>query len=248
MTARVGALWRHPIKSHGREALDRVTLTAGATIPWDRRWAVAHDATEVPDTGWAPCRNFTRGAQAPQLMAIDATANTAAGTVTLRHPQRPDLTFDPDHEAEAFLGWVRPLMPENRAAPARIVRAADRGMTDTDFASISLLSAASNADLAARMGQDIDLRRWRGNIVLDGLEPWAERDWIGRTLSIGDARLEVREHIVRCRATTANPATGERDADTLGALKAAFDHQEFGVYAVVTQGGDIALGDPVVLA
>lgn len=47
MTARVGAIWRHPIKAHGREALGRVILTEGETIPWDRRWAVAHEQARV---------------------------------------------------------------------------------------------------------------------------------------------------------------------------------------------------------
>jgi len=31
MTATVSGLWRHPIKSHGREALKAVVLTAGCT-------------------------------------------------------------------------------------------------------------------------------------------------------------------------------------------------------------------------
>ncbi|HEY9037493.1 MAG TPA: MOSC N-terminal beta barrel domain-containing protein [Roseovarius sp.] len=243
MTARVGAIWRHPIKAHGREPLERIALTEGDTIPWDRSWAVAHEESGACDTGWAPCQNFTRAAKAPQLMAINAALDEATGTVTLRHPGRPALTFRPGRDTQAFLDWVRPLMPENRAAPARIVQATERGITDTDFASISIVNSASNHDLSEKMGQDLDVLRWRGNIVLDGLSPWVERNWIGKTLQIGDAKLEVREHIVRCRATTANPATGERDADTLGALETHRGDQEFGVYAVVTQGGNIAVGD-----
>ena len=41
----VAELWRHPIKSHGRETLDAVEFTAGACMPWDRHWAVTHDET-----------------------------------------------------------------------------------------------------------------------------------------------------------------------------------------------------------
>ena len=37
-------LWRHPIKGHGVEAVGAVTLAAGATMPWDRVWAIAHEA------------------------------------------------------------------------------------------------------------------------------------------------------------------------------------------------------------
>jgi len=45
----VRALWRHPIKSHGREALTSVTLTAGQAMPGDRLWAVARN--RAPDRG-----------------------------------------------------------------------------------------------------------------------------------------------------------------------------------------------------
>ncbi|MCZ4352540.1 MOSC domain-containing protein [Roseovarius aestuarii] len=241
----VSALWRHPIKAHGREALDQVHLFKGQTMPWDRRWAVAHEGAKATGSDWAPCANFSRAAKVAQLMAIEARSDEAAGTVTLSHPDRPDLTFAPDSESAAFLDWVRPLMPADRAQSTAILSAADRGMTDTDFASISVMNTASHADLCQRMDQDLSMQRWRGNIHLDGFAPWAERDWIGRTLKIGTTRLDVREHIVRCMATAANPATGQRDADLLGALKAQFGHQEFGVYAVVIEGGTVAVGDPV---
>uniref|UniRef100_UPI003B529521 MOSC domain-containing protein n=1 Tax=Roseovarius indicus TaxID=540747 RepID=UPI003B529521 len=241
----VAALWRHPIKGHGRETLDRVTLTEGQTMPFDRRWAIAHEAARADGSEWAPCAEFSRGAKVPALMAIDATTDEATGTVTLTHPDRPDLTFDPETEARAFLDWVRPLMPENRAQSTRIVRVEGRGMTDTDFPSISLINLASNEALAEKMGQDLSPLRWRGNIHLTGLPAWAEFDWVGKTIRIGTAELEVREPIVRCLATTANPATGARDADTLGALKSFCGHQDFGIYAVVTKTGDITTGDTV---
>ncbi|PJN96536.1 molybdenum cofactor biosysynthesis protein, partial [Amaricoccus sp. HAR-UPW-R2A-40] len=41
----------------------------------------------------------------------------------------------------------------------------------------------------------------------------------------------------------ANPDTGVIDADTLGALRAGWGAQEFGVYAEVIAGGRVTLGD-----
>lgn len=245
MTSRVAALWRHPIKSHGREPLDQVTLTAGQTMPWDRRWAVAHELAKADNSAWSPCAEFSRGAKAASLMAIDAQSDPQAGTVTLSHPDRPDLTFDPDGQAQAFLDWVRPLMPVNRAQSTRLVRVPGRGMTDTDYPSVSLLNLASNDAITQAMDQDISPLRWRGNIHLSGLPAWAEFDWIGHTLRIGEAEVQVREPIKRCMATTANPATGQRDADTLGTLNTRFGHQNFGVYAEVVKSGDIATGDTI---
>ena len=57
MQARVSALWRHPIKGHGVEAVHATTFTPGGTMPWDRVWAIAHEAAKVPPGrgAWAPC-------------------------------------------------------------------------------------------------------------------------------------------------------------------------------------------------
>ena len=116
---------------------------------------------------------------------------------------------------------------------------------DTYYSQLGVGRGASNADLAAKMGADVSPLRWRCNIHLDGLAPWAEFDLIGKTLRIGTAEMIVREPIRRCLATTANPATGVRDLDTLAALNKNWDHQDFGIYAEVITGGTLALGDQI---
>ncbi len=250
--ARVARLYRHPIKGVGVEAVAATTLASGATMPWDRVWAVAHDAAKVApgDAAWAPCVNFSRGARTAALMAVRAETDEAAARVTLRHPARPDITvaLDQPGDAAALVAWLGPLHAAGRARPAFVVRAAARGMTDSDFPSISILNAASLAALGQRLGRPLAMERFRGNVWLGGLAPWREFDWIGRTLRLGDATLVVRERITRCKATTVNPETGVGDADTLGALEAGWGHQDFGVYAEVTAGGAVRLDDVAALA
>lgn len=251
MMAAVAALWRHPIKSHGRESLESVTLAAGQTMPWDRHWAVLHDSArfDAATPAWVPCTSFMTGTRTPALAALWSTLDEAAQEVTLTHPDLGTLRFAPDDPEEAahFLEWIAPLCPEDRARPAGIARVAGRGMTDTYYPSISLMSVASHKAVAARLSPDLAPERWRGNIWIDGTPEWSEFDWIGRTLQVGAAVLEVREPIQRCLHTAANPRTGDRDADTLGALEAGWGHRDFGVYAEVIEGGRVALGDSVVL-
>jgi len=242
MSPRVTGLWRHPIKSHGREALTRTRLTAGATMPWDRTWAVAHDAAPIDGTDWAPCANFSRGAKAPALMAINAALDEATETLTLSHPDLPDLTFQPDTDPQALIAWTKPLMPEGRAHSARIIRVPGRGMTDTDYPSVSIGNMASHRVIEARLDQRLSEKRWRANIWFDGMPPWEEGDWIGRTVRLGGAEIAIREAVVRCLATTANPDTGKRDADTLSVLN---EGREFCVYGEVVATGDIVMGDPI---
>ncbi|MCB2093873.1 MAG: MOSC domain-containing protein [Rhodobacteraceae bacterium] len=245
MTGKLAAIYRHPLKSHGRERLETVMLAAGREVPWDRHWAVAHDAARLTEGAWNPCANFSRGAKAPGLMAINARLDEGAERLTLSHPERAELTFRPDDpdEAARFIDWVRPISPTDRALPARIYTVKGRSMTDTDYPSVSLIGLASNRALGEYMGMDLSPLRWRANLWVEHLRPFEEQDWIGQQVCLGEAVLHVEEPIVRCLATAANPDTGQRDADTLKALNAMRGHQQFGVYARVIKGGAIHIGD-----
>lgn len=244
MSGTVISLWRHPIKSHGREALDAVTLSTGMTMPGDRVWAVAHEASKADGTEWAQCVNFSRVSKVPALMAITACLDETNRRITLSHPDRPDLTFEPDKDETVFLDWVRPLMPENRAQSNRIISVPGRGMTDSDFPSVTLCNMASHRAVEERLGQSLSIHRWRGNVWFDGFPDWQEFDWMGREVQIGQAVFRVRERTDRCPSTTTNPATGVRDADTLGALE-HWGHRDFSVRAEVIKSGELKIGDPV---
>lgn len=245
MTARLALITSHPIKSHGREDLASVRLLAGEALPWDRFWAVAHEAAKLRD-GWSPCVNFSRGARAPALMAITCQFNEQTRSITLHHPAQASLTFRPDaaEDLPGFLAWVTPLNPPERAQPQRIT-SAGRGMTDSDWPSVSILSLSSLAELSSRIGIDLSPHRFRGNLWIEGWAPWVEWNFLGRSLQIGDAVLEVRERITRCKATTVDVATGQPAGDTLASLQTLYGHQDFGLYAEVITPGDIALGQEV---
>ena len=245
MTGTLAHIWRHPIKAHGVEALETVALITGQTMPWDRRWAVAHELSKADGSEWISCGNFSRGAKCPSLMAIMAKLDEAAEILTLTHPDLPEITIKPDTDSDAFLNWVRPIMPADKTASARIIRAATQGMTDSAFASISLNNLASNRAIGEKIGMDLSPMRWRGNLWFDGLEPWEEFDWVGKRVRIGAVEIDIKERITRCMATTVNPETGKRDAATLDALQDNWDHKQFGVYGVVVTSGRIALGDGI---
>lgn len=248
MTARVAHLVRHPIKSAGYEAVETAALVPGAAFPFDRVWAVAHAAARLtePPT-WAPKLQFLRGWGSADLMAISCSSAPEEGRVTLSHPHLASANFCPDDPADAarLIDWLRPLWPENRPEPARVIRVPGQAMTDQDQPLISINSTTSLRDLSARMGQDLSIHRFRGNIWIEGLSPWGELNLVGQEITIGTARLRVEEPIGRCRATGANPVTGQQDADTMGALEAGYGHTDFGVFARVVDGGTVALGDEV---
>lgn len=245
MMGSVAEIWRHPIKSHGRENLNKVALSTGQTMPWDRVWAVAHEASKADDSAWSNCSNFTRGAKAPLLMAITARFDENTEIVTLSHPDLVDLQFSPDDAPQDLIDWSAPLVPQNRASSARIVRVKGRGLTDTEYPSISIGNLATHTAVERQIGHEISHHRWRTNIWIDGFTAWDEFNWVGRNLRIGTTDFVIRARVGRCLATTANPETGARDVDTLNALKEGWGHTDFCVYGEVIKSGNIAVGNQI---
>lgn len=247
MTIALAHIYRHPIKSHGSEHLDQVTLTTEQTLPWDRVWGVAHTATDIDGSEWAHCRNFTRGAANGALMAIKCTFDETTQEITLTHPDLDPITANPDTDGPAIVEWASALAIEGRMGPSRVLRAAKskdgRGFTDQSDPYISLLNLTSLKALGQKAGREMSPLRFRGNLWFDGAAPWEEFDWLGKRLSLGGAVLQVEDRIDRCRATEANPDTGKRDINTLSLLKDGWDHRDFGVFARVVQTGPVALGD-----
>ena len=177
-------------------------------------------------------------------MAINASLDISNEQVTLSHPELENIVIHPENNSDELINWVSPLMPSNRSQSERVVRVAGRGMTDTDYPSVSINSISSHQAVENKLGHHLDSRRWRGNLWFEGLAPWEEFDWIGKNLRIGTVELFVEERIERCLATTANPVSGIRDVDTLKALNSR-GHQDFGVYAIIKKSGILALGDKV---
>lgn len=245
---RIASLWRYPIKAVGREEVAQTVLKAGACMAWDRTWAVAHERAqiEVEAQGWARCANFIRAASSPALMSVTAALNEETEEVTLRAPERPEVTLHPERDSAALLEWLGPLIADGRPAPSFVYRAEERGLTDSSSAGVTIGNLASHRAVEQRVGRPLSLHRWRANIWLDGLAPWEEFDWRDREIVLGGARLAIIGRTERCRATEANPDTGRRDTDTLGALK-SWGHQDFTVKAVVTESGPVAPTDKAIL-
>lgn len=242
-------IWRHPIKAHGFEALDTSDVKSNETLPWDRNWAVTHEATKAKDGGWAHCANFSRGAKAPHLMAIAAKLDTDTATMTCSHPDLEALVFRPDdaEDVARFVDWIAPLMPTDRTATTGLIRATEQGMTDTSFPSISIGNLATLRVLEQLAGQELDTRRFRLNFWVEGLAPYEELEWLGKDLTIGDVTFHAEDRITRCSSTMANPETGRRDADPVAVMDKHWSHHDFGIALIAQADGKVSLGDKVTI-
>jgi uncharacterized protein YcbX len=96
---------------------------------------------------------------------------------------------------------------------------------DTKGAFVSFLNLASVKALSEFMGHEVDPRRFRMNIWMSGLAPFAELEWVDkypgtREISVGECRFRVDDACERCKAPEANPYTGRYDFEIQAALDA----------------------------
>ena len=119
---------------------------------------------------------------------------------------------------------------------------------DNEAGQVSLHSRESLASAATALGDaNLDEARFRHNIVIEGVSAWEEQSWAGRRLRVGGVVFETVVPKVRCLATHANPATGERDLQVMRVLVKAFAQKQptFGVGMLSQAGGEIKIGDSV---
>jgi uncharacterized protein YcbX len=120
-----------------------------------------------------------------------------------------------------------------------------------DSAPLSMFSSASADELGRRSGkEDVDARRFRMLVEVDGCQPHEEDQWVGGDVRIGRAVVRVERPVARCRITTLHPDTGKKDFDSLKAIVSyrGVDQEDginFGVYASVAEPGRIRVGDAV---
>jgi uncharacterized protein YcbX len=102
-----------------------------------------------------------------------------------------------------------------------------------------------------------DPQRFRPNIVVDTPENgFVETDWVGRTLTIGEAQLAVSMTVPRCVMTTLAQEDLPADRDVLRTITKhnAIDgglggvYPCVGIYADVIRAGAIGVGDSVTVS
>ena len=148
-----------------------------------------------------------------------------------------------------------PALSELVGRPVRLVEADEQGAVDRGArGAVSLISAASVRRLAEEGGcDDVDSRRFRMLIEVDGLEAHAEDAWVGSAVRLGsEARVRFEGHVGRCLITSRDPVTGVVDLPTLDILREYRGDLEtteplpFGIYGRVLEPGTVRVGDAVV--
>ena len=109
--------------------------------------------------------------------------------------------------------------------------------------SVSLLNIKSINEFQKKIDKKIEIPRFRGNICIDGIKPWVEREWIGKIIKINNISFKVEKNIPRCVAINLKPQTDDDSLNLLQSLKKIYNHFEMGIYLTALDDGEINSGD-----
>ena len=226
MTARIASLHCYPLKSARGIELAQVALRA-AGFENDRRWMVT-----------APDGRFLTQRELPPLALIHTRLTAEA--LILEAPSRPALSLPLQERGaparvlvwndpcpafdggDAAAAWLQALLGREcrlvRFDPAhrRLSAATWTGGIEaenhfSDGFPLLVIGSASLADLNSRLARALPMNRFRPNLVIEGLEPYAE-DRIDE-LYDGNFSLRLVKPCTRCRITTTDQDTAALEGD-----------------------------------
>lgn len=247
-TLTVTDLYRYPVKGLSEQRLNEVRLEEGEAFPFDRAWAIENGPSRFDAD--APVHiaktAFLMRMRDEKLATLQTEFDEATTTLSIlrggKLVTKGNLSTQTGRSIlEQFLAAY--MKDSLRGAP-RILSAPGHSFSDCATKYVHIVNRATFADLERVMGRPLHVLRMRANIIVEGAEPWSEFSWLGRELRIGGdgVRVKVMRRVTRCAAVNVNPETAARDADIPALLQRQWGHMDFGVYAIVTERGKLAVG------
>ncbi|NJL60597.1 MAG: MOSC domain-containing protein [Methylacidiphilales bacterium] len=256
-------LFTYPFKGLSPQLQESVYLKTGHGIPGDRAFTLMYQdaTTAISDTKhipWMKKQNFAMQNDWHALAALDCNYDTITENLTIKRKGIQLLVANTntlegrDRISTFFTGYLAASYPSQAAKnrqskPLQLVGEYNKTRyPDREPVHISLVSQATIDNLSEIAGKQIDVRRFRPNLLIDGVSAWGEFDWIGKHIKIGSAIIEVTAPINRCLNIDVNPETGERDINLLALLPKHFQHSQTGVVAKIISDGNVANGDLII--
>jgi uncharacterized protein YcbX len=234
---RINAIFRYPVKSMAGELLE-VARLGWHGLEGDRRLAFRrlNDKSAFP---------WLTASKLPQLLRykpFGRDGNTAEPLPM--HVRTPD-----GNEYELRSDELREDVSRRYGSEVELMNL-KHGIFDE--ASISVISLSTVKGIERECGRDLDLRRFRPNIVIetDSVEPFAEDSWVGRSLMFGEgdscAAVRVTMKDERCVMVNFDPDTAESDARVMKTV-VRLNENYAGVYGTVVRAGELRVGQVVTL-
>jgi uncharacterized protein YcbX len=231
----IKSIYRYPVKSMAGEELPSAVL-GWHGIEGDRRFAFML-------TGNLSGMPWLTASKMPELIRYKAFYQGGAShpAVRIRTPAGEDL----DLENALLLQQIAAAF----GSGLELVRI-DNGIFDDS--PVSLISTATIKMLEAETGFQLDVRRFRPNLLIEstGDAPVPEEAWIGKTVLFGNhagapsVRVTIKD--IRCVIVNFDPETAVAEPHIFKTIVRSRQNCA-GVYASVMNPGTLSIGDGIYL-
>ncbi|MCT7960302.1 MOSC domain-containing protein [Laspinema sp. D1] len=258
--AQVKQLFSYPIKGLSPHPIQGVTLEQDYGIRGDRAFALMFlDGSDPPPPTLVPWMNkghFAVQNDWPKLAKLECFYNAQTDCLTVRHQgvtlleAATETPAGRDRISAFFTGFLADAKPTPEArhphySPLQLVgsRTGETRYPDRAPVHISLMSQATLNELSEACEAPVDVRRFRPNILLEGIAPWEEFNGVGEEFYLGEAKIIITARIGRCANIEVDPDSGDRNLELLSVLKHRYGHLQTGVLAKIITSGSVKIGD-----
>ena len=259
MSATISSINYCPVKSVSFQTIENCEIRNNVGIVGDRIFAFAKDLDldqaklfeKNPNERKGKWNKILTLKNSPALNKYNFVFKDEKLTLTLKNREILTIDINQLSEREKLSNKIIEL-EDSLKQPIVLMKNNDLPFFDTsiskkvDFAnSVSLLNTQSIHDFQKKIGKKIETSIFRGNICIDGIEPWKERDWIGKIIKINRVSFKVERNIPRCVAINLKPQTDDNSFNLLQSLKKTYNHFEMGIYLTALEDGKLVVGSKI---
>ena len=249
---KIKQLFYSPVKSLSFSPINKLEILNNIGIKFDRNFAFTRDLDDNKINHFMQnpldrkIINFLSLKHFPDLNMYNFDFNN--GFLYLKKNNNIILITDIKNEAEINIlcEKMQELIPKVKRI--RLLQDPMNPFFDTmPSKTISLINLNSIRDFEKKLSKKIEFQRFRGNIYVDGLNPWDERNLINKTLIINNLKFKVTKEIPRCVATNIRPNSSEINLSIPISLKQFYNHINLGVYLIPLNDGNIKSNDDILI-
>ena len=259
MSATISSINYCPVKSVSFQTIEKCEIKKDIGIINDRIFAFAKDLDaeqaklfeKSPEERKGKWNKVLTLKNSPALNKYNFIFKDEKLTFTLKDKEILSIDINQSSEREALSNKISEL-ESSLKQPLTLMKNDDFPFFDTsiskkvDFVnSVSLLNIQSINDFEKKVNKKIETSIFRGNICIDGIDPWKERELIGKTIKINNVSFKVEKNIPRCVAINLKPQTDDNSFDLLQSLKKTYNHFDMGIYLTALDNGEINIKDKI---
>jgi uncharacterized protein YcbX len=259
MSAEITSINYCPVKSVSFQSIEKCKIKKNIGITGDRIFAFAKDLDLEQVKLFEKSADERKGKwnkvltlkNSPALNKYNFIFNDEKLTLTFKDQEILTIDINKLNEREALSHKISEL-ESSLKQPITLMKNHELPFFDTsiskkvDFVnSVSLLNIQSINDFAKKINKKIEASIFRGNICFDGIQPWKEREWIGKTIKINNVSFKVEKNIPRCVAINLKPRSDDNSFNLLQLLKKTYDHFDMGIYLTALDDGEINIKDTI---